>query len=35
MGVRFYDTINPKKEDNRTGEMIVADVLERIGVTLI
>lgn len=35
MNNRFYDMLKPKKSDNRTGEMIVADVLSRIGVKVI
>ena len=33
--VRFYDIINPKQSDNRTGEEIAADIIERAGIEVI
>ena len=32
---RFYDIINPKPSDNRTGEEIAADIIERAGIEVI
>ena len=32
---RFYDIINPKPVDNRTGEEIVADIIKRAGIEVI
>ena len=35
MDKRYYDMVNPKIQDNRTGEEIVADVLSRAGIEVI
>ena len=32
---RFYDIINPKPADNRTGEEIAADIIKRAGIEVI
>lgn len=32
---RFYDIINPKPVDNRTGEEIAADIINRAGIEVI
>ena len=32
---RFYDIINPKPVDNRTGEEIAADIIKRAGIEVI
>ena len=31
---RYYDIINPKKADNRTGDEIVADIIKRAGLVV-
>ena len=33
--VRFYDIINPKPTDNRTGEEIAAEIINRAGIEVI
>ena len=35
MESRFYDTINPKPVDNRTGEEIAADIIKQAGIEVI
>ena len=32
---RFYDIINPKPVDNRSGEEIAADIIKRAGIEVI
>ena len=32
--LRYYDIIQPKKEDNRTGDEIVADIIKRAGLVV-
>ena len=32
---RFYDIINPKPTDNRTGEEIAAEIINRAGIEVI
>ena len=32
---RFYDIINPKPVENRTGEEIAADIIKRAGIEVI
>lgn len=32
---RFYDIINPKTVDNRSGEEIAADIIKRAGIEVI
>ena len=32
--LRYYDIINPKKADNRTGDEIVADIIKRAGLVV-
>ena len=32
--LRYYDIINPKKVDNRTGDEIVADIIKRAGLVV-
>lgn len=32
---RFYDIINPKPADNRTGEEIAAEIINRAGIEVI
>lgn len=32
---RFYDIINPKPVDNRTGEEIASDIIKRAGIEVI
>ena len=32
---RFYDIINPKPEDNRSGNEIAADIIKRAGIEVI
>lgn len=32
---KFYDIINPKPADNRTGEEIAADIIKRAGIEVI
>jgi hypothetical protein len=32
---RFYDIINPKPTDNRTGEEIATDIINRAGIEVI
>ena len=31
---RYYDIVNPKKADNRTGDEIVADIIKRAGLVV-
>ena len=33
--VKFYDIINPKPVDNRSGEEIAADIIKRAGIEVI
>ena len=35
MGKRFYEVLNPKPEDTRTGEEIALDVLNRAGIEVV
>lgn len=35
MRERWIDIINPQKRDDRTGEEIVADVLQKIGLQVV
>ena len=32
--LRYYDIIQPKKADNRTGDEIVADIIKRAGLVV-
>ena len=32
--LRYYDIIKPKKEDNRTGDEIVEDIIKRAGLVV-
>ena len=32
--LRYYDIIQPKKEDTRTGDEIVADIIKRAGLVV-
>ena len=32
--LRYYDIINPKKTDTRTGDEIVADIIKRAGLVV-
>ena len=32
---RFYDIVNPKQADKRTGEEIAADIIKRAGIEVI
>lgn len=32
--LRYYDIINPKKEETRTGDEIVADIIKRAGLVV-
>ena len=32
--LRYYDIIQPKKEDKRTGDEIVADIIKRAGLVV-
>ena len=32
--LRYYDIINPKKADNRTGDEIVSDIIKRAGLVV-
>ena len=32
--LRYYDIINPKKEDTRTGDEIVSDIIKRAGLVV-